>query len=680
MRVATDIGGTFTDLVYLNDKGEIFVDKDHTTPGNFEEGIINVMNKSRINFSGIENFIHGSTIVINTLTEKKGDKVGLITTKGTRDVLEIARGNRPDLYNFNYKKPQPFVERYLRKEVTERLNYKGEVITPLVLEEVTDIVQSFINNEVKAIAITFLHSYINPIHEKLVTKYIREKYPDILVIASHEISNEWREYERTNTTVLSSYVQPTVSNYIKKLEKKLLENNVYSNKYIMQSNGGMADFQEAKNNPIQLVESGPVAGVFGAQVLGNLIGESNIIAFDVGGTTAKCSLIHNGEVKITTDYFIERDEKNAGYPIKAPVVDIVEIGNGGGSIAWIDEVGALQVGPESAGSYPGPVAYGLGGQKVTTTDAHLVTGRLSAKNFEYQVNIQEINKILKRDISEKFNVSNVDAALGIIQIANSNMLNALRLISVRKGHDPSDFSLIAYGGGGAMHAAYLGRELNVKKTIIPNSSAVFSAWGMLQSDLRTDSIQTYVVQLSSLNREVLNEKWNELIAVNSQKLLKQGVPLEKISFTKYLDMRYVGQEHTVKILVPEELIFDAQNLKLRELFHELHEKTYQFKLEDSDIEIVSLHLVSIGEVDKITLKELDHQPLNPSALIEKRKVYFDDDGWIQTPIYNRDLLVREQVVLGPAIVEEKQTSTLIYPKQKVTVDNYGNLIIEEVVV
>src|SRR5699024_7321150 len=375
MRVATDIGGTFTDLVYVDEEGQIGIDKGHTTPPNFEQGVIDVIQKSGIDKEAISTFIHGTTVIINALTERKGAKTALITTKGFRDVLEIARGNRPDLFNIRYEKPEPFIERYLRKEVTERVNYKGDVLEPLNKEEIKDIIDYFKKEKVEAIAVVYLHSYVNPSHEKETVKLIKELWPEVSVSASHEVTKEWREYERTNTAALNSYVQPIATSYVNRLDGKLNDFSM-GKKFIMQSNGGTTTYEEAKKVPINMVESGPVAGIYGAAVLGELIGEDNIIAFDIGGTTAKCSLIEKGEVKVSTDYYIERNDRTAGYPIKAPVVDIVEIGNGGGSIAWMDEAGSLKVGPQSAGAVPGPVAYGQGGTEPTTTDANLLTGRL----------------------------------------------------------------------------------------------------------------------------------------------------------------------------------------------------------------------------------------------------------------------------------------------------------------
>lgn len=676
MRVATDIGGTFTDLVYLDESGVFDVEKDHTTPHAYEKGVMNVIEKSGISTTDIDMFIHGSTIVINTLTERKGAKVGLITTEGMRDVLEIARGNRPDLYNFKYQKPKPFVERYVRCEVEERLNYKGDVITELNKDELEKVIQHFKKQKVEAIAISFLHSYKNSIHEQMAKEYIQSVWPEVYVTASYEISKEWREYERTNTTVLNSYVKPIANQYINRLNIELENKDIFGTKYIMQSNGGATTFEHAKEEPIQMVESGPVAGIYGAQVLGKLIGEENIIAFDIGGTTAKCSLIHDSEVKITTDYYIEKSDVNAGYPIKAPVVDIAEIGNGGGSIAWIDELGSLQVGPKSAGSDPGPVAYGLGGESPTTTDAQLVTGRLSAKNFDYDVNMTKVQEVVKEKISKPFDVSLEEGALGIIQIANSNMLNALRLISVRKGYDPSEFTMVAYGGGGPMHAAILGRELGVKKVIIPVSSAVFSAWGMLQTDLRRDYIETYLESLSNLDIEKINAKWAEIETKATQEFIEEDMDKSNIMFTRYLDVRYVGQEHTVKVPVPNNDWTASDIGQIIELFHDLHEQAYTFKLPDTKTEIVNIHLTGFGQVEKIEPLEITETLDSKDSLLETRDVYFEDKGWLKTSVYLRERMGKNMTVQGPAIIEEKQTSTLLYPDQSLTIDKYGNLIIE----
>ncbi len=677
MRVATDIGGTFTDLVYVNEEGEIGVAKSHTTPPNFEKGVIDVIEKSGIDQTAIQTFIHGTTVIINALTERKGVKTGLITTKGFRDVLEIARGNRPDLFNVRYQKPVPFVERYLRQEVEERLNYKGDVLSSLNKERLKEIIQYFKEQEVEAIAVAYLHSYVNPVHEIETVTMVKELWPEVAVTASHEVTKEWREYERTSTTVLNSYVKPIAASYVNRLHNKLIENETDSQNYIMQSNGGTTTFNSAKQTPINMVESGPVAGIYGAAVLGEILDEKNIIAFDIGGTTAKCSLINQGEVKVSTDYFIEKNERSAGYPIKVPVVDIVEIGNGGGSIAWIDGAGSLKVGPQSAGALPGPVAYGQGGTEPTTTDANLITGRLSPENFDYEVDLDKVKAAIKEKVADHFGMSVEDAALGIIRIANSNMLNALKLISVRKGHNPREFSLVAFGGGGSMHAPALAKELGVKKVIVPVASSVFSAWGMLMTDLRHDYIQTYIRRLNQLDPSELNKEWNSIETQALKQYQEEGVSEEDVLFTRFADIRYLGQEHTVKVPVPNGEWSEETISEVVERFGDLHEQHYTFKLEGTPTEIVNLHLTAFGKVLKPELKRLTSASSDPQeAYKETRPVYFEDSGWVETKVYYRSLFGQGMKISGPAIVEEPSASTVIYPDQSLTVDEYGNLIIE----
>ncbi|MFF2445548.1 hydantoinase/oxoprolinase family protein [Neobacillus sp. NPDC058068] len=677
MRVATDIGGTFTDLVYVNEDGEIGVAKSHTTPPNFEKGVIDVIEKSGIDQTAIQTFIHGTTVIINALTERKGVKTGLITTKGFRDVLEIARGNRPDLFNVRYQKPAPFVERHLRQEVEERLNYKGEVLAPLNIEQLKNTIEYFQKEGVEALAVSYLHSYVNPIHEMETVELIKQLWPEVAVTASNDVTKEWREYERTSTTVLNSYVKPIAATYVNRLHNKLVENKTDSQNYIMQSNGGTTTFNSAKQTPINMVESGPVAGIYGAAVLGEILGEKNIIAFDIGGTTAKCSLINQGEVKVSTDYFIEKNERNAGYPIKVPVVDIVEIGNGGGSIAWIDGAGSLKVGPQSAGALPGPVAYGQGGTEPTTTDANLVTGRLSPENFDYKVDLDKVKAAIKEKVADHFGLSVEEAALGIIRIANSNMLNALKLISIRKGHNPREFSLVAFGGGGSMHAPALAKELGVKKVIVPVASSVFSAWGMLMTDLRHDYIKTYIRRFNQVDLTELNQEWNSLETQALQQFKEEGMEETNVLFTRFADIRYLGQEHTVKVPVPNREWTVEIISEVIERFGNLHEQHYTFKLEGTATEIVNLHLTAFGKVVKPQIKKFESGSSNPEdALKEIRPVYFEGNGWVNTKVYNRDILGKDVQVAGPAIVEESTASTVLYPGQSLSVDQFGNLIID----
>ncbi len=674
LKIATDIGGTFTDLVFTDEKGNLHFDKGHTTPGHFEDGILNVLGRHITEDSLIESFIHGSTVIINTLTERKGGVVGLITTKGFRDVIEIARGNRPDLYNFKYKKPEPFVERYLRQEIDERIDFKGNVMKALNTEEVGEIVRKFKELGVEAIAISLIHGYRNPIHEQQLKEEILKIWPDVYITLSSETIKEYREYERTNTTVLNSYVKPIAHAYLKSLKEKLSTIGITDHLKIMQSNGGTTSFDKAMELPINLVESGPVAGMFGAAKLGQLLNESNIIAFDVGGTTAKCSLITDGKVNVTTDYYIERNEKFAGYPIKTPVVDIVEIGNGGGSIARVDQFGSLKVGPDSAGANPGPVAYGLGNTQPTITDANVYLGRLSLENFDNPVSIDKVEEALVEAIAKPFNVSAEEAAQGILDIANSNMLNALKLISIRKGYDPEDFTMVAFGGGGPLHAINLAEELGMKKVIIPYGSSVFSALGMMMTEYRQDYIQTSLMNFDKNHLTTIQENIDQAIA---NAYADAPLPKDHYYFEINYDLRYKGQEHAVKLNASTITINEEGLEKLAEAFHIKHKQEFSFDLPATPIELVNLHLTIYGKDEAVQFKELDFSHIDASTCIKtKRNLYVKGTGWVEVNVYDQQKLVPGYVIAGPAIVENPTSTVVINDKQSIEIDQYGNLIVE----
>ncbi|QYA42881.1 hydantoinase/oxoprolinase family protein [Macrococcoides bohemicum] len=674
MRVATDIGGTFTDLVAVDSNGKIFTEKSDTTPGRFDEGIMNVIKKANIEIEDIEMFFHGTTVVINALTEKKGVKTGLITTKGFRDVLEIGRGNRPDLFNLRYKKPASLIDRHLRKEVSERLNQHGEVLSPLKLEEVDEIINYFKSNGVEAVAISLLHSYKNNEHERMIAEYVHEKWPEVYISTSTDLSKEWREYERTSTAVLNAYIKPIANNYLTNLENKINEKRKYHLNYIMQSNGGTSTFDVAKEVPINMVESGPVAGIFGAKIIGDLLNEKNLIVLDIGGTTAKCSLVKDGEVRISTNYHLEKTNQFAGYPLKVPVVDIIEIGNGGGSIAWVDESGSFRVGPHSAAAEPGPISYGKGGTEPTTTDANVILGRLSLSNFDSSIELKDISKNIELALGEKLNMSAEQISSGILKVANSNMLNALKLISVRKGYDPRDFVLVAIGGGGPMHSQDLARELGVKKVIIPAAASVFASWGMLLSDLRHDYTQTILSSTEDLDFDLVNKQFNSTIQHGINVLDSEGIDKNNVIFSKSLDMRYAGQEHTVEIPIPNDEL-NSTNLKdIINKFHESHERMYSYKLIENSTEIVNIKVQILGKLDKPIISEVENKTGN--KVKEERNVFFEEDGWCKINIYDKSFIEIEEKIEGPAIIEEKTTSTVINKYDVAYKDKYGNLIIE----
>ena len=680
-RAASDVGGTFTDLVYYRVEagtgacGAVRSVKTDTTPPDFETGVMASLGKAGIAPSDLAFFAHGSTLVINALTEKKGVKTALITTKGFRDVLEIARGNRPDLFNFNFRKPAPFVERYLRAELDERVDYKGEVQKTVCLEPLPELLEFFKAEGVQAIAVCFLHSYINPENEIKAAAQITALWPDVSVLASHRISREWREYERTSTTVLAAFVHPVAKKYIESLERHLVTGGFAGKPYMMQSNGGIATADAAKANPVAMVESGPASGIYAAADLGRHVGEDNLIVLDIGGTTAKCALVENGEIRITTEYYINRDRKNPGYPIQTPVSELVEIGNGGGSIAWIDEGNRLRVGPQSAGALPGPAAYGKGGTRVTTTDANLVLGRIDSDSFvggTVQPDWEAVNAAFK-PLQERLDMTREELARGIVRVANANMTNALRLVSTNKGYDPRDFTLVAFGGGGALHALALAEELQVRSVIIPVNSAVFSAWGMLLTDLRRDYLQTCPLELEPGNMDKLISLFNSLIgqALKDHTGDNPGSDGHEIRFDYYADMRYRGQEHTVKILFPfangqADLALAAKR------FHAAHEKRYTYRL-DTGLQVVNLHLVANVAVDKPDFLEKAQTGIRPEdAVLHVRKVDFDPSAIHDAVIYDGLRLEPGMKFNGPAVVQEPSVSMVVPPDYGVTVDRFGN--------
>lgn len=679
MRVASDIGGTFTDLVYLDpETGKMGTTKVSTTPANFAAGVVASLRKAAFSLPDTSFFVHGSTIIINALTERKGAKTALITTRGFRDVLEIGRANRPALYNLAYAKPKPFVPRYLRLEVRERMNHHGEELEPLHEDDVRRAVEVCQKEGVEAIAVCFLHSYANASHEIRCCDLIRELAPEIPVTASCEITQEWREYERSSTVVLNSYVLPAAQFYLGNLEQNLTSLGMAKVYHLMQSNGGTATFDRGKEVPINAIESGPVAGVIGAAVIGQLLGEPNIISLDVGGTTAKTSLVKNGTPRITTEYKIEWRRDYAGYPVLTPTVDIVEIGAGGGSIAWLDEAGSLRIGPASAGADPGPACYGKGGRQPTVTDANVLAGRINPDYFlggEIKLDLRSAKQAMQ-PLADHFKLSLEEAAMGVIRLADAHMVNVIKLVSVRRGHDPRDFVLVAFGGGGAMHASALARELRVKKVLIPTHPGVFSAWGMLMTDLRQDFIRTFIRRTDQIDPAALTGIFNEMEGQALLNLQAQGVAAEHVFFRRWADMRYKGQEHTVKVPVPAGEIGAAQLQDLNEQFHQLHQQAYTFRLA-APIELVNYHLTATGMVEKAKLQKISRGPDRlDQARKGERRVNYDELGFHPSPIYERDLLPLNQPFSGPMIIEEPTSTTVVFPDQQVTRDEYGFLHIE----
>ena len=680
IRVATDVGGTFTDLLVLEHDGStgeaaVRSAKTDTTSPRYEEGVFDVMAKAGIVANTVNFLAHGTTVVINALTERTGVKVGLITTQGFRDTLEIARGNRPDFFNLHYHKPEPFVPRRLRRELPGRIDYHGNEMRALDLTALPGIVDDFRAAGAEAVAICFIHSYANPAHEQAALAALGQLWPGVAAISSHEITREWREYERTSTAVLSAYVQPLAERYLQRLDAGLDERGFAGGLYIMQSNCGVDSVDTVSRVPITMVESGPASGVWGAAELGRLIGEPNVLALDIGGTTAKCSLIEDAHVRIKTDYWIGRDRTRAGYPVMVPVVDLVEIGNGGGSIAWVDDFGKLRVGPRSAGAVPGPAAYGRGGTEATTTDANLWLGRINRDYFcggAVRADMDAVRKAIEV-VGARLGADADEAARGIVRIANSNMVNALKLVSVNRGFDPRDFTLIAFGGGGAMHAVALAQELGVARVVVPADASVFSAWGMMMSDLRRDDVVTLLVDLDAGNAAAIEAAFAETEGRARKRFADEGIDPSAIRLMRFGRFRYQNQEHTTEVPLEAGRVTADRVAAIEAAFHETYEREYTYRL-DAPVEMVGLHVVARVEIGKLTMtrRQATGRTLE-EARKGRRRVDYALEGRHEAAIYDGERLEPGMAFAGPAIVEDPGSTIVVHPGNRVEVDDFGNI-------
>jgi len=675
--VATDVGGTFTDLVGYNERtGQIIIAKESTTPDDYSRGVLAALAKSRLSPALIKRyFANGSTIVINALTERKGVRTALFTTRGFRDVLEIQRSNRPDIYNFGYAKPRPFIPRELSFEVRERLDADGDVIEELRLEDLPEHIRSCKEKNVEALAVCFFNAYVNGSHERKCAKWIREHSPEFLVCCSHELTQEYREYERANTTVLNAYVQPVVARYLGNLEDGLRSLGVTGQLYAMASNGGVMSFARARQAPIQSVESGPVAGAIGARAIGELIGDSNLLTLDVGGTTAKTTLIHKGQLRINTDYFIEKTPTFAGYPLKVPSLDIVEIGAGGGSIFNEDETGALRVGPVSAGAVPGPASYGRGGTKATVTDAFLLTGVLNPSYFlggEIPLRKDRALAAFSAE-SRRLGIPAAKLAHGTIRLANSQIVNALKLVSVKRGYDPRDFTLVAYGGGGPLHASSVARQLGIPRVLIPPLPGVFSAWGMLLADVRRDFLRTQLMPVDSECSQRLKHVFGELGQQARDTFSEEGSE-KRFRIERYVDARYLGQEHSVKVPLALGPFNSRAISDLRRRFEELHQRSYEFTLSDP-LEIITCHLVAYGKLPKPPMKPLPSRKRSRPGPKESRMMHLEDKSG-SAAVFERSSLPPGTRLNGPVVIEEPTSTTIVNPRDRLHIDEYGNMLLE----
>ena len=698
-RIGVDIGGTFTDGTLIDSStGEVTTSKVLTTPVDPASGFISAVNKllgvnNEVDPDEIEHVVHATTVATNAIIEGKTAKTAFVTTEGFRDMLEIARQIRPSLYDLQFEKPKPLVPRQLCFEIPERLDAKGNVVTPLDEKALAQIVDQIAETGVTAIAVCLLHSYRNPDHEQKVGEAIKAKIPDVKLSLSSEIVPEFREYLRASTTVINSAVAPIVSTYLASIIEKLHSANINSELLVMQSNGGVYTAQSASESPVFMVESGPAAGAVAAASLGSALGYPNVISFDMGGTTAKASLIRDGQPNITKDYSVGGAAQSgtgafggaSGYPIRTPVVDLVEIGAGGGSIAWVDSGGALRVGPQSSGADPGPVCYGLDGKEPTITDANLILGRLDPNYFaggEMTLDTEAANNAISEYCAEPLGLSIEAAAHGIVEIANTAMVNALRLVSVQRGHDPRDFILMGFGGAGPAHVVRLAEQAGIPQVLIPAEPGTTSALGLLVTDVRMESSATLIERSDQIELSKITNEFERLEnfgrIAHSSAASASGEPI----FERSVEMRYWGQSFELSVPVPDRKIIDADWMsELIESFHESHNTAYGFRADDEPVELVNLRLTTIGKIARPQLRKLDiNSPDAKVAIKGKRPVYFGTDssegGVIHTTVYDRPKLPAGSVFNGPAIVEEPDCTTVIQPSWSVTVDDFGNLLIE----
>ena len=670
--VAVDIGGTFTDFLgYDPASGQLLSSKSPTTPARLEQGIHDCIEKAGVRVNAIDAFVHGSTVAINTVLERKGARTALIVTRGTRDVYKIGRGNRPDAYDIWFKRPEPLVPRHLTFEVEERLLASGEVHTPLDVAQAEAIAGQVTESGVEAVAVCFLHSWNNPAHETQMAQLLD---PKIYRSISHEILRQYGEYERISTTVLNSYIGPKVSAYLHGLERMLHEEGFAGwagSLWIMQSNGGLMSAPVARRLPVAMLESGPVGGFIAAARTGAALGYTNVIGFDMGGTTAKANLARDGEPQMSHGYNIGGNA--SGLPMMLPVVDTVEVGSGGGSIAKVDHTGSLKVGPVSAGADPGPACYGKGGTEPTVTDANLLLGRLDPNQFlggEMPLNVEAAREAINRSIARPLGLSETEAARAIVKIAVMNMSLAVRQVSVERGYDPRDFVMVGFGGAGPLHAAEVARSLHIPLLVIPNFPGQFSASGMLMAEPRHDFVRTYYRPLEQLGRTDFNEL--KRIAADMEALARERMGAVDIRMRHSLEVRYTGQDFSLPIAVDPTRYSSDYASTIRNAFQELHQTRFGYHDADLALEVVNAHLAAIAPRTLGALPAPSKR--QGSALLGRRAVIFDGDA-IDCPVYQRESLAPGDRINGPAIIQEYASTTALFPEDHAEVTASGELLI-----
>ncbi len=689
-RIGVDIGGTFTDVVFLSSGGHVLARKVASTPDDYSravlEAIDNGVKELGIGPDSVSEVSHGFTVATNAIIENKGAKTALITTEGFRDVLELRRNRVPRLYDLYYEKPPALVKRQLRLEVRERLNFQGEVLRPLDNADVDKAVDRILEEEVEAVAVCLLHSYANPDHEQQIGQVIRQRAPDVILTLSSDLLPEMKEYERTSTTVINCYVRPVVERYLGRLIEGLQRMGISVPLVVMQSNGGLATSKIAMEKPVYCIESGPAAGVVGAYHLGSRLGLDDLMTLDMGGTTAKASIIENGEILQAPEYEVGGDIsaghrllRGSGHILRVPSIDLAEVGAGGGSIASVDRGGSIRVGPQSSGAVPGPACYRQGGQDATVTDADVLLGYLNPEYLlggDFPIDRDLAEEAITRDVAMPLGISAVEAAHGIHLLVNSNMARALRAVSSERGRDPRRFVLFSFGGGGPVHAAGLAEMLDINRMVVPPFPGVFSSFGLLLANVEHHFVRTYFkifdqLQVSDL-AEILDGLWEE----GRQQLRAEGFADSAQQIVTQVDMKYKGQVSELTVLMPPGKVTQKTLSELGEVFAEEHVKSFGYRT-DAPYQMVNLRVIARGLSQESRTPERLDLPVSDRNGPSKRQVYFGGDiGWIDTTVIDRGGLT-DNPADGPLIIEEYDSTTVVPPRWRASVDSWRNIILEK---
>ncbi|MCX6000570.1 MAG: hydantoinase/oxoprolinase family protein [Chloroflexi bacterium] len=675
MLIGIDIGGTFTDIVLLSaEEGEVTFIKVPSTPGCLKQGVIDglqeLARQSGLRFSQVDRIVHGTTVATNALLEGKWARTALVTTDGFRDVIEIGRQNRPAPYDLMVERPRPIVSRDLRFEIPERVDYEGKVVEPLNEAAVQRAAEEMSSLGVESVAVSFLFSYVNPEHERTAAQILNDRLRAPVSLSS-DVLPEFREYERTMTVAINAALRPIVGDYLSNLEDEARQLGINRGWQIMQSNAGITSSHGASTQPVSIVLSGPAAGVQGAMFAAAQAGFQDVISIDMGGTSCDVCLIREGQAAVATEGNV------AGYPIKVPMVAVHTIAAGGGSIAWIDQGGALRVGPRSAGADPGPACYGKGGRHPTVTDAHLVLGRLDAASPIGGLNSFDLDRaraVIETEIATPLKMTVEAAAEGILTVAEANMERAIRVVSVERGHDPREFALLAFGGAGPLHGATLASKLGITRVLVPEAAGVLSALGLLQTDLMYDSVQSVVRETGKLDLQEINTTYERLRVRDRERLISDGAPEGTVSCQPSLDMRYLGQSHELNLKLSDPVLTRRSIDALVSQFHQKHLEVYGHAAPGEPVELVNLRLRSIGLAKRVDIKRMRSCGCPGSGRKRSRLVHFGQGGWIETQVLDRGCLAENVVTDAPAIIEGKESTVVIPPGWRASVDRLGNLV------